>query len=58
MYHVMYHALNIKWLLFTLGKFSLGSGRRKDRPKLRAFPDMFAKGAIVWNVQVNLLQLI
>ncbi|KAK2152234.1 hypothetical protein LSH36_334g01028 [Paralvinella palmiformis] len=36
-----------------LSKFSLGSGRRKDRPKLRAFPDMFAKGAIVWNVQLE-----
>ena len=35
------------------GKFALGSGRKKERSKQKVIPDMFAKGAIVWNVQVN-----
>lgn len=36
------------------GKFALGSGRKKEKPKHKVVPDMHAKGAIVWNVQVSI----
>ncbi|KAK0058491.1 signal-induced proliferation-associated 1-like protein 2 [Biomphalaria pfeifferi] len=36
-----------------LSKFGLGSGRKKEKPKQKVIPDMFAKGAIVWKVQVE-----
>ncbi|ELT98588.1 hypothetical protein CAPTEDRAFT_146981 [Capitella teleta] len=36
-----------------LSKFSLGSGRRKERPKVRTVPDVFATGAVSWSVQVT-----
>ena len=35
------------------GKFSLGSGRKKEKVKTRPIPDMFSRGAIVWMVQVG-----
>ena len=35
------------------GKFSLGSGRKKDKARTRGVPDVLAKGATVWNVQVG-----
>lgn len=38
---------------FLPGKFGLGSGRKKDKPKQKVVPDMFAKGALVWEVQVE-----
>ena len=38
--------------IFT-GKFSLGSGRKKDRMRIRSIPDIFARGALVWNVQAS-----
>lgn len=37
----------------SVGKFGLGSGRKKEKPKQKVIPDMFAKGAIVWKVQVE-----
>eukprot|EP00105_Crassostrea_gigas_P033621 XP_011457065.1 PREDICTED: signal-induced proliferation-associated 1-like protein 1 isoform X3 [Crassostrea gigas] len=36
-----------------LSKFSLGSGRKKDKAKQKVVPDMYASGAIVWNVRVE-----
>ncbi|KAH9491427.1 Signal-induced proliferation-associated 1-like protein 2 [Bulinus truncatus] len=36
-----------------LSKFGLGSGRKKEKPKQKVIPDMFAKGAVVWEVQVE-----
>ena len=36
-----------------LSKFGLGSGRKKEKPKQKVVPDMFAKGALVWEVQVE-----
>ncbi|XP_059160500.1 signal-induced proliferation-associated 1-like protein 2 isoform X2 [Physella acuta] len=36
-----------------LSKFGLGSGRKKEKPKQKVVPDMFAKGAVVWEVQVE-----
>ncbi|KAK7104928.1 hypothetical protein V1264_019565 [Littorina saxatilis] len=36
-----------------LSKFALGSGRKKEKSKQKVVPDMFAKGALVWNVQVE-----
>lgn len=41
-----------------LSKFSLGSGRKKDRPKVRSIPDIYARGGVVWNVQVHHLKFI
>ena len=38
--------------IFT-GKFSLGSGRKKERMRIRSIPDIFARGALVWNVQAS-----
>ncbi|BFZ07123.1 hypothetical protein BsWGS_10162 [Bradybaena similaris] len=38
---------------FPSGKFGLGSGRKKEKPKQKVVPDMFAKGALVWEVQVE-----
>ncbi|GFS11746.1 signal-induced proliferation-associated 1-like protein 1 [Elysia marginata] len=36
-----------------LSKFGLGSGRKKEKPKQKVVPDMFAKGALVWEVQIE-----
>ncbi|XP_067682950.1 signal-induced proliferation-associated 1-like protein 2 isoform X2 [Haliotis asinina] len=36
-----------------LSKFALGSGRKKERSKQKVVPDLFAKGGIVWNVQIE-----
>lgn len=36
-----------------LSKFGLGSGRKKEKPKQKVVPDMFAKGALVWQVQIE-----
>ena len=36
-----------------LSKFSLGSGRKKDRPKTRSVPDIYARGALSWSVIVE-----
>ncbi|XP_078316233.1 signal-induced proliferation-associated 1-like protein 2 isoform X3 [Crassostrea virginica] len=36
-----------------LSKFSLGSGRKKDKVKQKVVPDVYASGAIIWNVQVE-----
>ncbi|XP_056023181.1 signal-induced proliferation-associated 1-like protein 1 isoform X3 [Ostrea edulis] len=36
-----------------LSKFSLGSGRKKDKVKQKVVPDIYASGAIIWNVQVE-----
>nr|KAG5714573.1 hypothetical protein BaRGS_007019 [Batillaria attramentaria] len=36
-----------------LSKFALGSGRKKEKTKQKVVPDMYAKGALVWNVQVE-----
>ncbi|XP_041352798.1 signal-induced proliferation-associated 1-like protein 2 isoform X2 [Gigantopelta aegis] len=36
-----------------LSKFALGSGRKKERSKQKVVPDLFAKGAIVWNIQIE-----
>ncbi|CAG5133751.1 unnamed protein product, partial [Candidula unifasciata] len=38
-----------------LSKFGLGSGRKKEKPKQKVVPDMYAKGALVWEVQVECL---
>jgi hypothetical protein len=35
-----------------LGKFGIGSGRKREKMKPRVIPDIAAPGAIVWNVQV------
>ena len=40
------------------GKFALGSGRKKEKTKHKVVPDMFTKGALVWNVQVNFTLLL
>ncbi|ESO90155.1 hypothetical protein LOTGIDRAFT_91952, partial [Lottia gigantea] len=34
-------------------KFALGSGRKKERTKQKVVPDLFAKGCVVWNIQVE-----
>ncbi|CAL1536930.1 unnamed protein product, partial [Lymnaea stagnalis] len=36
-----------------LSKFGLGSGRKREKPKQKVVPDMYAKGAVVWDVQVE-----
>ncbi|KAL8613785.1 hypothetical protein ACOMHN_029642 [Nucella lapillus] len=36
-----------------LSKFALGSGRKKEKSKHRVVPDMYTKGALVWQVQVE-----
>ncbi|XP_064624047.1 signal-induced proliferation-associated 1-like protein 1 [Lineus longissimus] len=36
-----------------LGKFGLGSGRKRDKTKQRVIPDLAVAGAIVWAVQVE-----
>lgn len=36
-----------------LGRFTLGSGRKKEKVKVRTIPDMYSKGALVWTVQVS-----
>ncbi|KAK3092263.1 hypothetical protein FSP39_000466 [Pinctada imbricata] len=36
-----------------LSKFSLGSGRKKDKIKQKVTPDQFATGAISWHIQVD-----
>jgi hypothetical protein len=36
-----------------LSKFALGSGRKKEKTKQKVVPDMYTKGALVWNVQVR-----
>lgn len=41
-----------KYWCLPVGKFSLGSGRKKDKAKQKVVPDMYASGAIVWNVRV------
>ena len=35
------------------GKFSLGSGRKKEKTRTRSIPDVHARGGLVWNVQVS-----
>lgn len=40
-------------ICLNLGKFSLGSGRKKDKSKLRNIPDIYCKAAVVWNVTVE-----
>ena len=43
-----------KYFFFILlvGKFSLGSGRKKERMRIRSIPDVYARGGLVWSVQV------
>lgn len=36
-----------------IGKFSLGSGRKKDKSKQCSIPDVFSKSAVVWSVAVD-----
>ncbi|PVD26348.1 hypothetical protein C0Q70_14019 [Pomacea canaliculata] len=36
-----------------LSKFGLGSVRKKEKARHRVVPDMYAKGALIWNVQVE-----
>ena len=36
------------------GKFSLGSGRKKDKSKQKVIPDLFSLGTIGWSVQVRI----
>ncbi|XP_013415008.1 signal-induced proliferation-associated 1-like protein 2 isoform X2 [Lingula anatina] len=36
-----------------LSKFGLGSGRKKERAKQKVVPDIYAKGGVVWSVQVE-----
>ncbi|XP_055957265.1 signal-induced proliferation-associated 1-like protein 1 isoform X1 [Patella vulgata] len=36
-----------------LSKFALGSGRKKERTKQKVVPDIFAKSAVIWNIQVE-----
>ena len=39
--------------LFFAGKFAgLGSGRKKEKSKVKVVPDMYTKAALVWSVQV------
>lgn len=46
-------SLFLKRSFVSLGKFGLGSGRKKEKTKLKVVPDMYAKGALVWEVQVE-----
>jgi len=47
------------WATFTFnaamgaGKFSLGSGRKKDRSRLRSVPEIGSRSSVVWPVTVE-----
>ena len=40
------------WFCYVIGRFALGSGRRREKGKQRVVLDMLTLGALVWNVQV------
>ena len=39
--------------MYDAGKFSLGSGRKKDRSRLRSVPEIASVSSVVWPVTVE-----
>lgn len=39
-------------LIFIVGKFGLGSVKKKEKTKQKVIPDMFSLATTTWNVQV------